>query len=72
VIRAVVRREEEKAGAPLAVAVEPLRNFFSAEEYHQKYLEKNPGGYCHIPQRYFSIADQKGKGQTQGKEDKEA
>ncbi len=72
VIRTVVRREEEKAGAPLAVAVEPLRNFFSAEEYHQKYLEKNPGGYCHIPQRYFSIADHKGKGQTQGKEDKEA
>jgi methionine-S-sulfoxide reductase len=55
VIRSVYAREEAKAGAKLAVLVEPLRNFFSAEEYHQKYLEKNPGGYCHIPQKYFSL-----------------
>ena len=33
---------------PIAVEAEPLRQFFPAEEYHQKYLEKNPGGYCHI------------------------
>ncbi len=52
-IRAVFAREREKAGAPLAVALEPLKNFFSAEEYHQKYLDKNPGGYCHIPPHYF-------------------
>lgn len=32
-----------------AVLVEPLRNFYPAEEHHQDYLEKNPGGYCHIP-----------------------
>ena len=54
VIRAVYDREQEKAGAPLAVEVEPLRNFFSAEEYHQKYLDKNPGGYCHIPRRFLT------------------
>ena len=54
-IEAVYRAEEEKAGARLAVELEPLRNFFSAEEYHQKYLDKNPGGYCHIPQQYFRI-----------------
>ena len=54
-IRAVWKKEEEKAGAKLAVELEPLRNFFSAEEYHQKYLDKNPGGYCHIPNQYFSI-----------------
>ena len=42
-----------EAGAKLAVTVEPLKNFFSAEEYHQKYLEKNPGGYCHIPDRFY-------------------
>ncbi len=56
-IRAVFSREEEKAGRKLAVLLEPLRNFFSAEEYHQKYLEKNPGGYCHIPQEYFHMED---------------
>ena len=54
-IRAVWQAEEEKAGAKLAVELEPLRNFFSAEEYHQKYLDKNPGGYCHIPNQYFRI-----------------
>ncbi|MCJ7855175.1 peptide-methionine (S)-S-oxide reductase MsrA [Lachnospiraceae bacterium NSJ-143] len=26
----------------------PLSNFYKAEEYHQDYLDKNPGGYCHI------------------------
>lgn len=33
---------------PLAVEVKPLINFYPAEDYHQHYLEKNPGGYCHI------------------------
>ena len=28
--------------------IRPLENFFTAEEYHQRYLEKNPDGYCHI------------------------
>ena len=57
-IRSVYEREEKKAGAKLAVVAEPLVNFFSAEEYHQKYLEKNPGGYCHIPQQYYSLGKQ--------------
>ncbi len=55
-IEAVYRAEEEKAGQKLAVELMPLDNFFSAEEYHQKYLDKNPGGYCHIPSSYFNIA----------------
>ena len=56
-IDAVYSAQEEKAGARLAVEKEPLRNFFTAEEYHQKYLEKNPGGYCHIPGSFFHLAD---------------
>ena len=55
VIMKVYEKEEKKAGKKLAVAVEPLHNFFSAEEYHQKYLEKNPGGYCHIPAKYYTL-----------------
>ena len=53
IIMAVYGHEEDKAAEKLAVAVEPLRNFFPAEDYHQKYLEKNPGGYCHIPAKYY-------------------
>lgn len=34
---------------PFAVEIGPLKNFYPAEEYHQDYLDKNPGGYCHIP-----------------------
>ncbi len=33
---------------PIATEVEELRSFYLAEDYHQRYLKKNPGGYCHI------------------------
>ncbi|EOD01036.1 peptide-methionine (S)-S-oxide reductase MsrA [Caldisalinibacter kiritimatiensis] len=33
---------------PIVTEIEPLKCFYLAEEYHQKYLEKNPNGYCHI------------------------
>ncbi len=57
VIREVFAREQAKAGEELAVIVEPISNFYTAEEYHQKYLDKNPGGYCHIPQSYFTMRE---------------
>ena len=35
-------------GAPVVTTLEPLDKFYEAEEYHQDYLQKNPGGYtCH-------------------------
>ena len=33
----------------------PLLNFYPAEEYHQDYLQKNPGGYCHIPREEIEL-----------------
>lgn len=30
------------------IEIEMMRNFFPAEAYHQDYLDKNPGGYCHV------------------------
>ncbi len=54
-LRELYQAEEEKAGAKLAVELAPLQNFFPAEDYHQKYLGKNPGGYCHIPSRFFDL-----------------
>ncbi len=44
----VFAAESRKYSKPLAVELEPLSSFYPAEEYHQKYLEKNPGGYCHV------------------------
>jgi peptide methionine sulfoxide reductase msrA/msrB len=39
-----------------AVEMEPLRSFYDAEEYHQNYLDRNPGGYCHISSEEFELA----------------
>ena len=39
---------QKKLGQKVVVECEPLRCFYTAEEYHQKYLDKNPGGYCHV------------------------
>jgi len=47
-ITAALEALRARIGAPLAIECRPLENFYSAEEYHQKYLEKNPNGYCHI------------------------
>lgn len=41
---------------PIAIEVEPLKNFYKAEGYHQDYLDKHPGGYCHIDPRLFELA----------------
>jgi peptide-methionine (S)-S-oxide reductase len=41
--------EQSKYDKKIATEVKPLENYYKAEEYHQKYLKKNPAGYCHIP-----------------------
>lgn len=57
--RAIVERvtEEERAKhKKFFVEVKPLTAFWAAEEYHQDYLIKNPGGYCHIGPADFVLA----------------
>lgn len=49
VIRESRNRLERRIGAPLAMETCRLDQFWPAEEYHQKYLDKNPAGYCHVP-----------------------
>ncbi|MBQ3983152.1 MAG: peptide-methionine (S)-S-oxide reductase MsrA [Bacteroidales bacterium] len=55
-INLAMAEEAKKYGLPLCVEVMPLQNFYSAEEYHQDYLVKNPDGYCHLPIALFQYA----------------
>ena len=48
VIEQVFTEQEKQLGQKIAVELEPLRHYVLAEDYHQDYLKKNPGGYCHI------------------------
>lgn len=41
-------RIQEKCDVQVVTEVKPLKKYYTAEEYHQDYLEKNPTGYCHI------------------------
>jgi peptide methionine sulfoxide reductase msrA/msrB len=41
--------QSAKWPAPIVTEVTPASEFYKAEDYHQDYLEKNPGGYtCHF------------------------
>lgn len=48
IIEGVLKNAQSKYEKPIAIETAPLKDFYEAEEYHQNYLEKNPGGYCHI------------------------
>lgn len=48
--------EQKNHQQPLVVEKQPLENFYTAEDYHQDYLDKNPTGYCHLPQSLFEFA----------------
>ena len=43
-----IEKEQLNYKKKIVVQVEPLKNFYLAEDYHQDYLQKNPNGYCHI------------------------
>lgn len=58
VIQESIRALQAKYDKPIAIEVCPLENFYRAEEYHQKYLDKNPNGYCHIGAEKFEKAGQ--------------
>ena len=42
--------KEKQKFAPKRIVIEayPISSFYPAEMYHQKYLERNPKGYCHV------------------------
>lgn len=41
--------EERKHHDVFHTRAEPLYSYHRAEDYHQRYLFRNPCGYCHIP-----------------------
>jgi peptide methionine sulfoxide reductase msrA/msrB len=55
VARSVLADVRNALRKPVMTEVLPLLNFCEAEEYHQDYLAKNPGGYCHVD---FSILNE--------------
>ncbi|MBU5257001.1 peptide-methionine (S)-S-oxide reductase MsrA [Tissierella praeacuta] len=47
-INKTLEEQKTKHTKPVATEIKKLKSFYDAEEYHQDYLKKNPGGYCHI------------------------
>lgn len=44
--------KSKKLNGPVVTKIEKASEFTRGEEYHQDYLEKNPGGYtCHFPRK---------------------
>lgn len=56
VIEEAVKELQSAYSRPVVIEVKPLTNFYPAEGYHQDYLDKNPGGYCHIDPALFEMA----------------
>ncbi len=58
IIKDSINELQKSLDRPVAIEVMPLQNYFKAEEYHQRYLDKNPYGYCHIGGEKFKKAEQ--------------
>ncbi|WP_164126043.1 peptide-methionine (R)-S-oxide reductase MsrB [Sphingobacterium sp. xlx-73] len=56
VIEELLAELKKQYSTEIVVEAEPLKNYYDAETYHQKYLDKNPGGYCHIGPAMFELA----------------
>lgn len=56
IIKSSIRELQSHYDKAIAVELLPLSNYYSAEEYHQDYLDKNPTGYCHIGSNKFEEA----------------
>lgn len=53
IITASLAKLQKEYDKPIVVENQKLNNYYKAELYHQKYLDKNPEGYCHIPVSAF-------------------
>ncbi len=45
---AYIASKQKNYTKKIVVSIEPLKDYYLAEDYHQDYLDKNPTGYCHV------------------------
>ena len=55
-VRRVVAEQQSQSAERFVVETGIIRNFYPAEDYHQDYLDANPGGYCHVDPALFRMA----------------
>lgn len=61
IVRDFIKANQHHYRKPIVLEVQKLGIFYDAEAYHQKYLIKNPGGYCHVNLNLIRIAEMKEK-----------
>lgn len=59
VVRLFIKDQQANYDMPIVVETQRIESFFEAEDYHQKYLTKNPGGYCHIDLSTEIVGDER-------------
>ena len=57
IIKESLKKLANNYSKPIAIESLPIVNYYPAEAYHQKYLDKNPAGYCHIGKDKFQEAE---------------
>lgn len=56
IIQSSIAKLQSEYNDPILIEVKRLENYYTAEQYHQNYLDKNPSGYCHIGPDAFERA----------------
>jgi peptide-methionine (S)-S-oxide reductase len=59
-IAAFISRKNREYNGKVAVETVEEKGFYPAEDYHQDYLDKNPGGYCHVNLNLIRADEKKG------------